>query len=135
LGFRERHALAFSEIIEARTFETRVVEEQIFVPANVDKSKSFVRQFLNRTFSHFVQLSKKFSAVLPETNVLGPFHHRPQLYRKDWLLQRAAGSREDHGASFVFGAVNFSLVPQAYRASFSDKCPKNHGFSTQIKNL
>ena len=121
LGFRERHSLTFLEIIEAHTFETRVVEEQIFVPANVDKSKAFVRQFLNRTLSHFVQLSKKFSAVLPETNVLRPCHHRPQLYRKDSLLQSGASSREDHGASFVFRAMNFSLVRKTYHASFTDK--------------
>ena len=128
LPFREGHSLAFLEVVEARPFDARIVEEQIFVRSCVDKSKAFFRQFLNRTFSHFIQLSKKFSAALPKTNVFGPVHHRPELYRKDWLLQGAAGSREDHGASFVFGAVNFSLVPQAYHASFSDKCPKKPWF-------
>jgi hypothetical protein len=35
------------------------VEEQILVRSRVDKSEAFVRQSLNRTFSHFVQLPKK----------------------------------------------------------------------------
>mgnify|MGYP004099481843 CR=1 FL=1 len=59
--FGERHLFAFSEVVVAHPFEARIVEEQIFVRSCVNKSEALVRQFLNRTFSHFVQLPQKIS--------------------------------------------------------------------------
>ena len=52
--FGERHSFAFPEVVEARTVEGGVVEEQVFVCSGVDKPKAPVRQSLDRAFSHFV---------------------------------------------------------------------------------
>jgi hypothetical protein len=50
------------------------VEEQIFVRSSVDKSKALFRQFLNRTFSHFVQLPKKCVCGVALTNMVRLLH-------------------------------------------------------------
>jgi hypothetical protein len=88
-SFGELDSLSLVEFFVLNSFKTRMVEEQILVRSNVDKSESLVRQSLDRAFSHLSNSSKSVSAALPETD-LGFIHRRQVLYRANWLLQSAA---------------------------------------------
>ncbi len=58
LPFGVRNPLTLAEFLITYTFEARLVEKHVRVGARVDESKTFVRQPLDRTFSHFVHFLK-----------------------------------------------------------------------------
>ena len=68
-SFGELDSLSLLELFVLNSSKTRMVEEQILVRSNVDKSESLVRQSLDRAFSHLSNSSKSVSAALPETDL------------------------------------------------------------------
>jgi hypothetical protein len=53
--------LGLLEFFEAHRFKARMVEKQVLISSGVDKTETPVRQSLDRTFSHLVQLPERVS--------------------------------------------------------------------------
>ena len=67
LSFGIRDALTFSQVIEAHAYYVRMMEKNVLVRSGVNETKAFVRQPLDRTFSHTSYFPKIDSATLFET--------------------------------------------------------------------
>jgi len=58
-SFRKCHSLTFVKFFKTNPVEIRKMKEQIFSASCVDKPKSLLSQFLNRTFGHLIKIPKK----------------------------------------------------------------------------
>ena len=65
MSFFVIYSLTFSKLIVTYAFQYRHVKKQVFASTRVDKSKTFVCNSFDRTFSHSSILCVVFYATLP----------------------------------------------------------------------
>ena len=93
LAFGERNALTFAKLLKAYAIKTRLVKEHVFASPRVNKSESFVRQSLDRAFSHFVRFLFEFRDGGTAELVAPAIHRKGSIIQSSLYLTTGSGER------------------------------------------